>query len=236
MISVIIPAYNEEKLIARTLESLAHQKTKYQYEVVLVNNASSDSTEDIARTFLHKMPLRIVYQPEKGRGTARWLGGKVARGDILVSTDADVLIPSDWIEKIGGYFDDSHTMAITGDGKIVDNNAFTNFVFSEGLPILMRSYRVLVGHYWLSGFNFAVRKSLYTKVGGFNKRLNAAEDVDLTLKVRKVAKITFATDITITISGRRVQNNVLGIFFSYASTYLQLLFHRKRYAYLKDIR
>jgi glycosyltransferase involved in cell wall biosynthesis len=236
MLSVIIPAYNEEKLIGKCLESFTRQDTKRQFEVILINNGSTDNTENIAKTYLNKLNLRIIQQPIKGRGGARWLGAKVAKGDILLSTDADTIVHPFWIENMANHFEDKKIISITGSAKVVDNNWFTNMGFTLGYPIVMFIYRIIVGHYWFAGFNFGVRKEIYDKCGGFNKNLNAAEDVDLAFKVTKYGKITFKNDVTIIISGRRLNNNLLKGFLSYSHAYASYIFHRKQYSYLSDIR
>lgn len=236
MLSVIIPAYNEEKCVERCLESFVNQKTQRPFEVILVNNGSTDTTEKIANKYLDKLNLRILQQPIKGRGGARWLGAKEAKGDILLSTDADTIIPPYWIENMGKHFDDKSMIAITGSAKVIDNNWVTNVGFNFGLLVVMFLYRIIVGHFWFAGFNFGVRKEIYEKCDGFNKNLNAAEDIDLAFKVSKYGKIVFNNDVTIIVSGRRLNNNLLKGFLSYSHAYITYVLYRKQYSYLSDIR
>lgn len=71
MISVIIPAYNEEQNITRCLNALTVQKTNKKFEVILVDNNSTDGTVELANKFNNKLNLKIVTETKKGRSPAR---------------------------------------------------------------------------------------------------------------------------------------------------------------------
>ena len=91
MISLVIPAFNEEKLIKRCLDTFVNQKTTQNFEVILVNNNSTDKTLDIAKTFQNKLNLKLIL----GRGAARKKEFEEASGEIILSSDSDTIIPSD---------------------------------------------------------------------------------------------------------------------------------------------
>ena len=74
MISIVIPAYNEEDNIRYCLNAFLNQTTKEQFEIILVDNASSDKTSEIAKTFTDKLNVNVLGDPIKGRGHARSLG------------------------------------------------------------------------------------------------------------------------------------------------------------------
>ena len=74
MVSIVIPAYNEEKLIGKCLSSLVKQDIGEKIEVILVNNSSTDGTVLKARNYLTKLPLKIITEKKKGRGIARERG------------------------------------------------------------------------------------------------------------------------------------------------------------------
>src|SRR3989338_1899751 len=90
-VSVVIPAFNEEKYIENTLFSLlkSEQKTHLDYEVILVDNNSFDRTAEIAQKFTGRMNLRIIKETRQGRGIARARGFEEAKGAIILSADAD---------------------------------------------------------------------------------------------------------------------------------------------------
>lgn len=99
-ISVIIPVYNEEKVIRSCLLSLAKQDFK-DFEVILVDDGSNDSTESIIRNSIFEIRnIAILKQEHKGPGAARNLGVKKATGEILVFVDADMEFEPDFLSKL----------------------------------------------------------------------------------------------------------------------------------------
>src|SRR5437016_837944 len=99
MITVIVPAFNEEKLLVSCLDSLASQQPRPD-EIVIVDNASTDRTPDIIKTFMAQHPelnIKSIYETKKGCPAAREAGWRVASGDIIVHVDADETFPSDWM-------------------------------------------------------------------------------------------------------------------------------------------
>ena len=94
-ISVIVPAYNEEKYIAQCLKSLTDQTFK-DYELIVVNNNSTDDTEKAAKKCVNK----IFLEKKKGYIHAVNRGVKEAKGKIITFCDADSMYPRDWLEKI----------------------------------------------------------------------------------------------------------------------------------------
>lgn len=236
MVSVVIPAYNEEELIGKCLDSLVAQKTTEQFEVVLVDNNSTDNTSKIAEGYQGKLNLRIILEKEKGRGIARFVGFQQARGDIILSTDADTVVPPDWIEKVIHHLKSSQAVAVAGPCKIADCNWFTNLVFNFIQPASMRIHKLFRGFYWMSGFNFGVYKDIYDKSGGFNRGLNVQEDVEIAVKVKKLGKIIYAPDTKVTASGRRFKNGLISGLLPYLTTYISYFFLKKQDPDLSDVR
>ena len=233
---VMIPAYNEEKLLSTCLNSLVNQKTSLKFEVILVNNNSSDNTQEVAESFKRKLNLKIFFEKQKGRGAARKIGFEKAKGEIILSTDADSVVPSSWIEEHISAFKINSIVATTGPCKIIDCSPATNKTFNFLQPKLMAFYRAIFGHYWLSGFNFAIKKSIYEKSGGFNSQLNALEDLDLAFRVKKLGKISFFKKSTVTFSGRRFNKGLLTGFLLYVLVFTKYLIFKKHTVKLSDIR
>ncbi|HEX8932548.1 MAG TPA: glycosyltransferase family A protein, partial [Patescibacteria group bacterium] len=98
-ISVIIPAYNEEKYIGACIESLLKQN-RLPDEIIVVNNNSTDQTAAIASQY----PVKVINEKEQGITPARNRGLNEAQYDIIARTDADTILPPDWIEKIKKHF------------------------------------------------------------------------------------------------------------------------------------
>lgn len=100
-ISVVIPAYNEADFLPRCLKSLCAQVDAPPYEIIVVDNASTDNTSAVAKEY----GAKVVYEPEQGVVHARQAGLTAAKGEIIVSTDADSFFKPDWLEYIGDFFD-----------------------------------------------------------------------------------------------------------------------------------
>lgn len=217
-VSVVIPAYNEEKYIGSCLKSLVKQKTDLNYEVIVVDNNSDDETVKIAESFKDKVNLRIVTEKRQGRGVARATGFSKAKGEIILSTDADAILPTDWIKTLttdlGGTI-----IATTTSCKTVDLPPLQNFFFSIIQPSATILFRLFFGHYWLAGFSFAISKSVYIKSGGFNPNLQALEDADLASRVAKLGKIKFINKPVI-FSGRRFKKGLISGLFEYIKTFI----------------
>src|SRR5690348_7890348 len=102
MISVVIPAYNEEDYIENCLKSLMRQEVMPD-EIIVVNNNSTDRTEEIVK----KYPVILITEKKKGTIAARNAGFDMAKGNIIVRTDADTVVPTNWIKKIKEDFQDT---------------------------------------------------------------------------------------------------------------------------------
>ncbi len=216
-VSVVIPAYNEEKYIENSLFSLleSEQKTQINYEVILVDNNSSDQTVKLAQKFAKGMNLRIIEESKQGRGIARARGFEEARGEIILSADADTIFYRGWIETLV-FAITGNIVAATTSCKITDCSPLTNALVNFTQPKSAFLYRLFFGHYWLAGFSFGISKSVYKASGGFDIGLQAQEDIDLSFRVAKLGKIKFINKPVI-FSGRRFKqqnsNSSGGIFF-----------------------
>lgn len=218
LISVVIPAFNEEKYIKDCLFSLIDQETNLSYEVVVVDNNSKDATVEVAQTFKDKLNLRIIHEEKQGRGAARARGFKEAKGEIILSTDADAIVYPDWINTLVSGIGEE-VIATTTSCKTLDLGFIKDAIFDFVQPTATILYRLIFGHYWLAGFSFAISKSVYIKSGGFNPNLQALEDTDLAVRVAKFGKIKFINKPVI-FSGRRFKKGLLSGIFAYIKTFI----------------
>lgn len=237
MISIIIPAYNEEKVISKCLDAFVKQRTTKNFEVIVVNNNSIDKTVEIVENYKNKLKIRIILDTIKGRGHARYVGFREASGDIFLSTDADAIVPENWVEKIVLSIEtDPNIVAVTGPAKIIDLSPKKNAIFNYVQPLSMKVYNFIYKHYWLNGFNFGIKKEAYIKSGGFDPDLNVQEDIDLSFKVNKIGKIVFLSDLAVIFSGRRFKNGLIKGLLSYLKTFFAWRWLHKKDVYLDDPR
>lgn len=227
-ISIIIPAYNEEKYIGPCLQSLAWQQTKHSFEVILVDNNSTDNTKKIARSFKNKLNIRIITEKRQGRGIARWRGFEEAAGDFLFSSDADTIFPREWIKGFMKYFENKNIVAVTSLCNIDDPSKINKLFFKFIHQVANESYRIALGHYCLYGFSYAIRKDIYIKAGKIDKNLNALDDIDLGTRVRKFGKIQLVKDLPVLTSNRRYKKGVSRGLIEYVKPLIQLTLDKNK--------
>jgi Glycosyltransferases involved in cell wall biogenesis len=95
-VSILVAAWNEEKNILNCISSLSAMETTIPYEIIVINNNSTDNTQKI----LDKLHIRSLFQPIQGCGPARQLGQENARGDYILLADADCVYPSCWLDEM----------------------------------------------------------------------------------------------------------------------------------------
>lgn len=232
--SIVIPAYNEEKYIKSCLESISKLETKFNFEVILMDNNCSDQTVEVAKTFQHKLNIRIIKESRQGRGAARATGFSEAKGDIILSTDADTIVYKDWIDTLTKDIGDK-VVATTTSCKITDCSFLTNRVFNFIQPTMTLIYGYIFGNSWLFGFSFAIHKSVYESSGGFDPNLQAQEDFDLGYRVCKLGKIKFINK-PVTFSGRRFKNGLLVGFYEYIKSFIEAFILKKKTVYIDNPR
>ena len=237
MISIVIPAYNEEQRIATCLQSLCKQNTEQPFEVIVVNNASTDRTKEVASAFADQLELRIIDEPKKGRGAARSRGWSAAQGTIIYSTDADATLPPTWIERFYCKLEDDATIVgVCSGARIHDSGVLCNTLFNCTHPIFMRFWRVVAGFHLLPGFSFALRKDAYDRSGGFDPSNNGQEDVDLSRKIGTIGPVFYAPKTPIVFSGRRFHRGILKGIWEYIRMFYHIIARKNTTVELSDPR
>lgn len=184
-ISVIIPAYNEEKVIKECLKSLSRQTYK-EMEVIVVDDGSTDGTKSKIRNKklkLHIKNLKILEQGHKGPGTARNLGARQARGEILVFVDADMTFEPDFIKKLVKPILDGKTKGTFSKEEYLLNkeNIWARlWNLNQGLP---PDRMHPPNHPDTQKVFRAILKTELDKVGGFNEKAGYTDDWSLSEKL-----------------------------------------------------
>ena len=210
-ISVIIPALNEEKYIRYVLDGLKGQ-TFRDFETIVVDGGSTDGTRRIARR-----SARVVVERRKGIGVARNSGAKVARGKLLVFLDADTKPSPGLLRVYRDAFRDGKVVAATGPILPLEKTSKRVNMGYRFVSVLLVKSSILMGRPSVVGSNFAVRKRVFDRVGGFNEEYATYEDWDLSLRLRKTGRISYVKDATVYTSVRRIDAWGMSGFFLYHS-------------------
>jgi len=223
-VSVIVPVYNEEYVLADCLTALQQQDYDGRYEIIVVNNACTDRSPAIARA----VGVRVVDEPRKGYVHALRAGFAAALGEIIACTDADTLVPPDWLSRlVAGLTARPDVVAISGV-----------FAFHDG-PTWLRLAGRMVSHlnWGLAGGNMAMWRWAYQAVQGFDPTVNLGADRELGMRLRRLGQIVINRRLVASTSLRRFQVAFWPSLWRYLMNDLWLtLFHRPRFYAFPDIR
>ena len=222
-ISVIIPAFNEEKILGNCLLSLKEQDFK-DFEIIVVDNNSTDKTPEIAKKF----GAILVSEKNQGVAFARNKGAKIAKGEILVFTDADTILPKNWLSRIKEECEnDKNLVAFGGSCQFYSGPISARLASKFLLKPFLFLDKFFSGGFNLMGCNMAIKKETFFKAGGFNEKLKLNEDVEISYRLREIGKVKFDPNFKVKTSGRRFRYGlILGIINYAPSTIFRWLFKK----------
>ncbi len=228
-ISCVIPAYNEEKNIRQAVASLRRQNiSRNEYEIIVVDNNSSDATSDEARK---AGADKVIVEKNKGTNMARARGVAESKGKIIAFLDADSEAPYNWLEKITEYLKQPGVAAVsgpydygfTGLKKLADEIYNKLILYAMIPPLLYLIFRRKAGI--LFGGNFASTKSAIKKIGGIPPIAFWGDDATMAmLFARRVGKVFFDPSLRVKSSPRRFEKYGIWLTFLYAKAYLKAYF------------
>jgi cellulose synthase/poly-beta-1,6-N-acetylglucosamine synthase-like glycosyltransferase/peptidoglycan/xylan/chitin deacetylase (PgdA/CDA1 family)/spore germination protein YaaH len=189
-VAVVVPAYNEEKVIVQTITSLLACDLPSQFEIIVVDDGSTDNTYRAATSAFAGNPrVRIYSQPNSGKPEALNAGIARTQAEIVVALDADTVFARDTITKLIRHFSDPQIGAVAGNAKVGNRvNLLTRwqaleYITSQNLD--RRAFSSLNCITVVPGAVGAWRRELIERAGGFD-RSTLAEDADLTMAIRKL--------------------------------------------------
>lgn len=221
-LSIIVPAYNEEKYISACLEHIradVQRTTIGGAEVLVVDNASTDRTAEIASSFPN---VRVVPESRKGLTRARQAALRAARGEILAFVDADTRMPPGWIQRVLDSFDvDPKLVCISGPYVYYDAPAI-NRIFVRLYWGLLALPTYWITRYMAVGGNFAAKKSALIEIGGFDTDIEFyGEDTNIARRLSAAGKVKFSMRLPMPTSFRRLKAEGLwGTALTYVANFL----------------
>lgn len=221
MISVIIPAHNEEDYLGATLEALRSQDHSW-FEVIVVANGCDDATAGVARGRCD----RLIALSQKGLGLARNLGARMASGELLVFLDADtILCPGALREIAQGFAPDVAAGTVRGRPDL----ALPAYQLVYHLKNMLHGSGIHCGS---SGVILCWRKQ-FLQVGGFDERLEVRENSELIKRLRRFGKYRYLGYVVATTSMRRYQQRgITRVAWLWLTLWVQSLLgdlHQRRY-------
>lgn len=214
VVSIIIPTLNEEKYIEPTLISLTNQIFPEEYEIIIADGGSTDRTVEIAKKYTE----HVVYEEKRTIASGRKKGVSKARGDIIVSAGADIIVPNFWLSEITKPLMNGKPIAACIGKVLPKDGTMLEYLFTDRIlgklfqELCESSIPIVVGD------NMAFKKDLYELAGGFNEDLITGEDIDLIKRIKDYGEITYNEKALAHISIRRVREWGYSYYIAYHST------------------
>lgn len=207
-VSIVIPTYNEEKHLPVLLKQLQNQDFNGKYEIIVVDNNSTDKTFQIAKSF----NTRVVKESRQGITYARYRGLLSAKGEIIVQTDADCLVDKNWLSQITKpFFKDDDvilTHGVSYPSKIeigIRSHIYYSIILF--LKFLLQKTTLMC-----SGYNLAYKKDIALKIMKERDYLDLSyyEDTYLAFKIGKLkGKKIYVPQAKVITSTRRIEKESL---------------------------
>jgi glycosyltransferase involved in cell wall biosynthesis len=258
-ISFVVPAYNEEAYLPACIDSILNQTralpaglTADDIEIIVVNNASTDRTGEIALRYRH-LGVRVVDEPRKGLTFARQAGFAASTGALIANVDADSRLTPGWLAKVLDTFAQADSSAAARpNAKSTPANKLPLAALSG--PILYYDLtprqRILVHVFYLTawatyamnryilrvgsmvqGGNFVTSRTALEAIGGFNTSISFyGEDTDIARRLNEVGEVRFTFALKMFSSARRLKKEgMLTMAWRYGINYMWTTFFKRPY-------
>jgi glycosyltransferase involved in cell wall biosynthesis len=243
-LSFVVPAYNEEAYLPACLESI-FQQTQAQtsdlpagtsFEVIVVNNASTDRTREVALSY---PGVTVVDEPRKGLTFARQAGFAAATGALIANVDSDSRLTPGWVAKVLAAFAEPtapgkrELVAFSGPVLYYDltprQRVLVHVFYMIGwMTYAMNRYVLRVGS-MVQGGNFVTSRAALAAIGGFNTGIAFyGEDTDIARRLHQVGEVRFTFSLKMFSSARRLKNEgILTMAARYSINYLWTTFFKR---------
>ena len=208
-ISFVIPAFNEEAYIGECLESIFKEAKdkKYNLEIIVVDNASTDNTAKVASSF---KGVKVIHEPKKGLVSARKAGYLVSKGELIANVDADTKLTKGWIDRAISEFKNRKLAGLSGPFIYYDlpenNKLMVRIFYYYAFSLYILNRYIFNRGSMLQGGNFVVRRTALEKIGGFDDEHFSfyGEDADIAMRLHAAGDVKWTFSFPIYSSGRRI--------------------------------
>lgn len=177
--SIIITTYNRAGTIPMCMDSLINQNyPKEDYEIIIVNNNSTDNTEEVIENYISRFPeinIKYYYIPRPGQVYARQIGILAAQNEILSFTDDDGILCPDWLSEKAKVFEgNKETAAVAGKIEIKWDEEPPEWVYEYENLLGKQNYGDEIGYktgLYMNAGNLSIKKDVLIRVGGFNPEM-----------------------------------------------------------------
>ena len=185
--SIIVPVYNRPREIDELLESLTKQHFSDDFEVLIVEDGSSDTSEYLIKKYRSKLDLRYFYKENTGAGASRNFGMQRAKGTFFIILDSDVLVPKQYLSEVAKALAKTYTDAFGGPDAAHESFTAVQKAINYSMTAVLttggiRGKKKAVGTFQPRSFNLGISKRAFELTQGFSG-LKVGEDIDLTFRL-----------------------------------------------------
>jgi glycosyltransferase involved in cell wall biosynthesis len=227
LVSILIPAHNEEAWISPLIEALLVQDYP-AIEIFVIDNASTDKTSQVAKNF----PVHVLYEVHKGTNYALECGRLQAKGEFIARIDADCIPEKDWVSKAMQHFKDPQVICVTGPYDYYDAGVLFRFFWTWYQRYVYSTINAFLQFFnkgaIMVGGNSMMRAQDLQKIGGFDVSIKFyGDDTDLVHKLSKLGKSVFDKNLKLKSSARRFKKEgFFKIAYLYIDGFIKMTFKK----------
>lgn len=192
--TLIVPVYNRSNEIDELLESLTHQDFQKDYEILIVEDGSSETSEEVIKKYSKQLSITYFFKENSGPGDSRNFGMRNAKGNYFIILDSDVILPSTYLSSIDTYLQENYLDCFGGADAAHEsftnlqkaiNYVMTSFLTTGGI----RGSKNSIQKFEPRSFNMGISKEAFEATQGFS-RVHPGEDPDLSQRIIKAGFTT----------------------------------------------
>lgn len=185
--SIIVPVYNRPKEIEELLESLTKQSFEDEFEVIIVEDGSKNTSKNIVESYAKKLTIKYFFKENTGAGMSRNYGMQKASGNYFIILDSDVIVPPQYLSEVKKTLEINYTDAFGGADSA--HESFTNLQKAINYSMTsvlttggIRGKKKSVEKFQPRSFNLGISKKAFELTNGFST-MKVGEDIDLTFRL-----------------------------------------------------